>query len=365
MRVFEPSLENGEQAIQTETRTARSVTLEGTDRYHARPISKIRTVYQSCDLCGSTNHHILYSKIDPVTGHEFHLVECECGMALVNPVPTEDSAPYLYPADYHHGKDLDQSRFRKMLEVLPRSSGKRLLDIGCGQGEFIYHASQDGWDAEGVDLIDWESPYPVNIKVGNVLHMNLPENSYDVITAWAVLEHVTKPSLYFERVSRLLRDGGSFVFLLPSIAAPGMKHSCTEDIPRHLWIFTPETVERYLATYGMEVRSVFHDGRFYKSYPFGLLRYYLSRLKGNGNSCQSNQNKAVSLLRNRQARTNFAPWLTEVIRKLGIIDFLLDATDMAMGLVLANISKIIGNYGIITVVATKQGTADDLPAQAC
>ena len=114
----------------------------------------------------------------------------------------------------------------------------------------------------------------------------------------------------------------------------------------------------------MKVSSVRHDGMFYKSYPFGLLRYHLRRLRGNGTSCSSHQNKAVYLLRNRQARTNFIPWLSEVFSKLGPVDLMLDATDIALGLVVANISKLIGNYGVITVVATKQGSADDLLAKA-
>ncbi|MEJ2717535.1 MAG: methyltransferase domain-containing protein, partial [Deltaproteobacteria bacterium] len=121
----------------------------------------IKTEYVNCDLCGSSDHELLYSKSDPITGGEFHLVECRCGMAFVNPMPTLDSIPLLYPENYLTGKERQQTAYQRMIRLLPQGSGGRLLDIGCGRGEFINYASQAGWNAEGVDLMDWDSPYPV------------------------------------------------------------------------------------------------------------------------------------------------------------------------------------------------------------
>jgi len=273
-------------------------------------------------------------------------------MAFVNPMPSPESIPLLYPPDYLAGKEFRQDQYERMLRLLPRGTKGRLLDIGCGRGDFIRYAAQSGWNTEGVDLMDWDSPYEVPIRIGDFLEMDLPEGSYDVMTAWALLEHVRKPSLFFQKVSRLLRTGGLFIFVVPNVSAPGMRHSCAEDIPRHLWLFTPDAVRRYLGTYGMEAVSVLHSGEIYRAYPFGLLRYWFGRSRNF--RCADYENRSVALLRNRQIKGNLRTWISEVVRSVGPADLVLDAIDLAVGVCLARVSLIMKNYGIITVTASKK-----------
>jgi SAM-dependent methyltransferase len=310
----------------------------------------ISTEYVSCDLCGSSDQVLLYSKIDPVTRKEFHLVECSCGMAFVNPMPTAQSIPMLYPADYLRDKTDLASLYGRMMRYLPVEHGK-LLDIGCGRGDFINYASKEGWDAEGVDLMDWGTPHAVPIRVGDFLTMDFQGRNYDAITAWALLEHVRAPSAFFKQASRLLKDNGLFIFVVPNYGAPGMKHCCTEDVPRHLWLFTPRAVEKYLERYGLEARAVYHNDALYTAYPFGLVRYGLQRLWKRTAHCSSYQNRSVALLRNRQIKGNASAWLGEVLRSVGPVDVALDLIDLALGVLLAKASKLIGNYGVTTVVA--------------
>jgi SAM-dependent methyltransferase len=316
-------------------------------------LDTIFTEYVPCDLCGSSDQVLLYSKIDPITRKEFHLVECDCGMAFVNPMPTAESIPLLYPGDYLRDKTDLASLYSRMMTYLPVRQGK-LLDIGCGRGDFINHASKEGWEVEGVDLMDWGTPHDVPIRVGDFLAMDFPEKHYDAITAWALLEHVRAPSAFFKRVSQLLKDDGIFVFVVPNFSAPGMKHCCTEDVPRHLWLFTPRGVENYLGRYGMEARAVFHNDALYTAYPFGLVRYGVQRLQKRPAHCSRYQNRSVALLRNRQIKGNATAWLAEVLKSVGPLDAALDLIDLALGVLLAQASKLIGNYGVITVVAGRK-----------
>jgi SAM-dependent methyltransferase len=315
------------------------------------------TEYVACDLCGSLEHTLLFSKIDQVTGLEFNLVECSCGMAFVNPMPTRECISMIYPDDYLDGKERRQDKYAKMLSLLPSASGQILLDIGCGRGDFIHYAAASGWQTEGVDLMDWRSPYSDAIKVGDFLTMDLPEAGYDAVTAWALLEHVRQPSLYFRKASRLLRDNGRFVFVVPNISAPGMRYSCSEDIPRHLWLFTPAAVMRYLDESGMEAVSIRHDGRIYQAYPFGLLRRLFNANERKEPRCREFENRAVALLRNRQVKGNLRPWLAEALRSLGPKDLVIDALDLALGVLVAQASKIVRNYGVINVIARKRTAA--------
>ncbi|MFH1115771.1 MAG: class I SAM-dependent methyltransferase [Pseudomonadota bacterium] len=315
----------------------------------------------SCDLCGSTDQDILYTRFDPVTKQEFHLVECRCGMAFVNPMPTAHSIPMLYPDDYLKDKQDMRSMYHRMMTFLPEQDDGVLLDVGCGRGDFIKYASGFGRRVEGVDLLSWRTPHDVPIRVGDFVSMELPERHYKVITAWAVLEHVRNPSAFFGKISRLLREDGRFVFVVPNFDAPGMRHSCTEDIPRHLHLFTPKAVKAHLNNHGMEVRKIYHDDGLYTAYPFGLLRYlFFGRRKG-GLRCTDHQNRSVAILRNRQIKGNLATWLAEVLRTVGPGDLILDAIDLALGVALANISKLMGNYGVITVVASVNGQKKSNP----
>ncbi len=312
----------------------------------------ISTEIVSCDLCGSTDQDILYTKFDPITEQEFHLVECRCGMAFVNPMPTAHSIPMLYPDDYLEDKRDMQSMYDRMMSFLPEPDDGVLLDIGCGRGDFINYATGFGRRVEGVDLLNWETPHTVPIRVGDFLSMELPERYYKVITAWAVLEHVRNPSVFFRKISRLLREDGRFVFVVPNFDAPGMRHSCTEDIPRHLHLFTQRAVKAHLNNHGMEVRKIYHDDSLYTAYPFGLLRYGLLSLRGRETRCTRYRNRSVALLRNKQIKANLGVWLSEVLRTVGPADLILDAIDLALGVALAKISKLMGNYGVITVVAS-------------
>jgi len=274
-------------------------------------------------------------------------------MAFVNPMPTEEAIARLYPPDYLKDKQGNLSMYDRMMTFLPRGAGGRLLDVGCGRGDFINHASRSGWRVEGVDLLKWDSPHNVPIRVGDFLNMDLGEAQYDAVTAWALLEHVRKPSLFFRKVAGLLSREGVFVFVVPNFGAPGMSVSCTEDIPRHLHLFTPRGVAAHLRTHGMEASSIIHNDKIYTSYPFGLLRHAFLRLRGRETRCARYENQSVAALRNRQIRGNLRPWLADVVKTVRPADILIDAFDLALGIFVANVSKAIRNYGVITVIARK------------
>lgn len=313
-------------------------------------IAHIETEYVNCDLCGSDDQRLLCSRVDPVTNLEFHLVECGCGMAFVNPMPKEDSIHKLYPSHYLDDKSANEDLYRKMIALLPERRG-RLLDLGCGGGHFIRYASEHGWTVEGVDLISWNQEPGVPIHVGDFLEMDLPERSYDVITAWAMLEHVRRPSQFFSKVSRLLAENGQFIFTVPNFHAPGIRRSCTDDIPRHLWLFSPQAVTAYLDRFGMAPRSILHNTSIYTSYPFGIVRYAFLNMFGTETRSSRYENRAVALLRNRQIKGNMIAWLKEVFATLKPGDLVVDAVDGGIAITLANVSKLIGNYGVITVIA--------------
>jgi 2-polyprenyl-3-methyl-5-hydroxy-6-metoxy-1,4-benzoquinol methylase len=109
---------------------------------------------------------------------------------------------------------------KRILDEIEHLSGKKksrlhLLDVGCSSGPFILAARDFGVEAEGVE----PSPGPARtatqsgLKVyqGYLNDINLPEESFDVITLFEVLEHLREPLSLFKECHRVLKSGGLLV----------------------------------------------------------------------------------------------------------------------------------------------------------
>jgi SAM-dependent methyltransferase len=133
----------------------------------------------------------------------------------------------------------------------------RLLDIGAQKGEFIWFMQERGWVVEGVEL-DNNVPNPKNmpIRYGNFLEMNFPEDSYDVITFWAVLEHVYYPMSFIERAAKLLKPGGRLIVLVTNLNSIQARLYRADDYPRHLTIFTEKSAKLMCKKNGLRVTHV-------------------------------------------------------------------------------------------------------------
>ncbi len=108
---------------------------------------------------------------------------------------------------------------------LPADKNIRLLDIGCGDGNFVYHLQQEGYrNAAGVDV----SPEQIekgrsmgieNLQCGELISF-LKDNDtkYDVIIAKDVIEHFTRDEVFdiLMHVSASLKDGGMFIMQVPN-----------------------------------------------------------------------------------------------------------------------------------------------------
>ena len=118
--------------------------------------------------------------------------------------------------------------FRKRLApLLPPDKHARILDLGCGYGEFLHFLRQQGYtETMGIDL----DPQHVetarglgleNIYCANVLEFLPPAGDFDFISALDVLEHFSKPDVLevLELVRKALRPGGRFLCKVPNLAA--------------------------------------------------------------------------------------------------------------------------------------------------
>lgn len=112
-------------------------------------------------------------------------------------------------------------RFRDYLQQFP--IGRDLLDIGCGTGEFCCEASKLGWNPIGIELTEDAAALArartgLPILSGNLTNEVLfPPASFDMITLWGVLEHVSDPEALLRACIRLLRPNGLILLETPNV----------------------------------------------------------------------------------------------------------------------------------------------------
>jgi SAM-dependent methyltransferase len=249
----------------------------------------------NCNLCGSARYTAIYEMPDRHFFRDefFTVVQCDqCGLAFVNPRPTRSEIEKHYPASYYknpptrshhrylHRRFSAQASYLKPLEK--RSTTPRLLDVGCANGDFPRFMAARGWEVEGVEVAEASKPIAdFRVYTQEFDAIPLDEPSYDAITAWAVLEHVHDPMAYFRKAAQLLKKEGLFVFLVPNYVSVASRYLFCEDVPRHLYFFTRETVREYLRATGFTLEKEDNGRAIYKLAPMNWLGFMLrSRLLG-------------------------------------------------------------------------------------
>ena len=96
---------------------------------------------------------------------------------------------------------------------------QKILELGCGRGDFLNAFVNNGLDGYGVDLFDYcKNFFPnLNFKKVDMVNEKLPyeDNSFDVIFSKSIIEHFYYPEKVFEEAYRVLKPGGTIITLTP------------------------------------------------------------------------------------------------------------------------------------------------------
>jgi len=103
--------------------------------------------------------------------------------------------------------------------------GSSLLDIGCGTGLFLVAASQMGWSVSGIEVSReaaelGQMVHNLPVRVGTIEEIELPDESFEVVTAWEVLEHIVEVHRFLRVILRILKPGGVFAGSVPNYGRP-------------------------------------------------------------------------------------------------------------------------------------------------
>jgi 2-polyprenyl-3-methyl-5-hydroxy-6-metoxy-1,4-benzoquinol methylase len=161
------------------------------------------------------------------------------------------------------GRLLPRQRQRLDVEFryLPRPhAGQKLLDIGCGNGDFLLSAREAGWRVVGIDpdpkAIAVATQRGLDVSVGSIESLTGRSGCFDAITLSHVLEHVHEPQHVVQAIHRLLKPGGVIYIDTPNIESRGAQYWGKNwrglETPRHLVLFSLEGLVGLLKAGGFD-----------------------------------------------------------------------------------------------------------------
>lgn len=253
----------------------------------------------TCKLCGSGSsllHDGLFDRLVGTIG-SWRILHCTnngCGLAWIDPVPSPEQLAAAYENYYTHSGNEGGSRIRRQYDRLragylssrfgyaahdikpweklggrllaclphrraafdasvmwlPATSGGRVLEIGCGNGNLLARLADLGWQAQGIE------PDPKAAKIardrglpviaGELTDQSFESEAFDAIIMSHVIEHIGDPVSLLRRCRQILKPGGRVIMLTPNLGAMGYRWLGRNwlhlDPPRHLNLFTPESM---------------------------------------------------------------------------------------------------------------------------
>jgi len=149
----------------------------------------------------------------------------------------------------------------RFLSAIP---GGRLLDVGCGSGEWLVFMRNLGWDGDGVDwdqaAVEMARGKGLKVGCGAVEDQAYPEGCFDAITLNHVIEHVPDPEATLAECARVLKPSGTLVILTPNIDSFGYRVFRENwrglEPPRHLHLMSPDSIRVLLARVGFPKTQV-------------------------------------------------------------------------------------------------------------
>ncbi len=214
-----------------------------------------------------------------LTKQDFHLLQChDCNLILTNPYPDESIAGTYYESDkYFSHSEKAQSltglvyaivkslNIKSKYRLLSKKHKKaKILDIGCGIGDFLLHCKNNGWETFGIESgVEARKIAEQKLKQ-RIFEPNqitdLETNSFQIVSMWHVLEHIYDINLQIDQIKQLLDDDGQLIIALPNPisydASYYKEYWAAWDVPRHLFHFKPYVIERFLKQKGFKLDKI-------------------------------------------------------------------------------------------------------------
>lgn len=250
----------------------------------------------SCELCGAQGRKLYTDLADRLFGAPgyWQMKQCinpDCGMLWLDPMPLAGDIGMAYENYYTHHKfgndrrkslshfvmeslrqslawmtNLNATKQSRQYQYLQKKPAGRLLDIGCGAGDYLNLMRTIGWVVEGVDfdaaaVKNARDQFGIKVHEGQLEDINFPDRSFDAITMNHLIEHVFYPVKLIQECRRLLKPNGSLVIITPNSKSLGHKFFSRDwrglEPPRHLHIYSPASLKLVAIKAGFDKVEIF------------------------------------------------------------------------------------------------------------
>jgi 2-polyprenyl-3-methyl-5-hydroxy-6-metoxy-1,4-benzoquinol methylase len=247
-----------------------------------------------CPVCEGKSFSPYLICEDHTVSHEtFILIKCEaCHFVITSPRPESEALGHYYLSDDYisHAKKsksifdivykisrLYTLRWKLNLikeNILNEKVPGKILDFGCGTGEFLEKCRQGGFHTTGVEPSDTARMHASALTATNIYRSADEVNdTFHVITLWHVLEHIPDLNESIHQLKGKLKKDGTMFIAVPnhqSYDARIYKNLWAGyDVPRHLWHFSEATMTRLLNKHSLTVEKII---------PMKLDAFYVSML---------------------------------------------------------------------------------------
>ena len=225
----------------------------------------------------NTKTHYLKVKDHSVSQETFDLLyDSDLDMLVTNPQPSLDVLDKYYDSpDYLSHTDGNKSLFEKLYQFvrnialknklnlinsLSENKGK-ILDIGAGTGDFLAFVKQNGWQTIGSEPSQKAREIAINKGVDFVNETSeLDNQSFDIITMWHVLEHVSDLEKQIQELKRLLKPNGTLIVAVPNFKSFDANYYkefwAAYDVPIHFWHFSKKAIKLLFEKENMKLIDV-------------------------------------------------------------------------------------------------------------
>ncbi len=252
-----------------------------------------------CEICGSHKTISLFSFSNPrrIGNRKLSYKQCQkCGLVFLAPKLSSQKLEQIYSSQEYFTKlcqPATNSFIQKILSIRLfleydefvqsnfKSSQGNLLDIGCGNGEFLYLMQKRGWDVSGADpsrvaVSNARKLVPgAKFKTGKIYDLKF-SRKFDAITFWHVLEHEPRPLKFIKSLVNLVSPKGKIFLEVPNSDSLLLRLFKSDYnwlmVPEHIFYYSPSSLRYLFNRAGLRVERVDYP-------PRALLNFGLSVAK--------------------------------------------------------------------------------------
>ena len=279
----------------------------------------------NCPVCGKGEFDTFLKLPDFFLSKEkFTIVICkDCEFKFVNPRPKNESLGKYYESEEYishsnTNKGLVNSVYQKIRKythkkkfnlVTSCSKEKSILDIGCASGELLSLFKNNNWETTGIEPNENARNFAIKNYGLNVLEeaalLKFEDEKFNAITMWHVLEHVSDLNGRISEIKRILKKDGVFIVAVPNCDSYDADYYkefwAAYDVPRHLYHFTPKTIETLMSKFNFKIEKIlpmkfdsYYVSLLSEKYKKGKTNYFSAFKNGLKSNMKAGKNKYSS-----------------------------------------------------------------------